>query len=112
MVVLINLEGGPNIASVSLFYSCSVQRSKQINYDLLFEKSKAMKKLHWVSHPRTTSLPKAAEILPPPIIDGPQQTERTEHAHEESGGGERKEKSVLQAKLTKLAIQILATQVC
>lgn len=58
------------------------------------------------SHPRTTSSPKNAEIrAPPPIIDAGPQAERTDTAPEESSG-ERKEKSVLQAKLTKLAIQI------
>lgn len=58
------------------------------------------------SHPRTSGSPKNIEIRTPPIIDnsGSVPAERTETSNEETI--ERKEKSVLQAKLTKLAIQI------
>lgn len=58
------------------------------------------------SHPRVTGSPKNTGMMAPPVIDGsaPVQTERIDSPPEETG--ERKEKSVLQAKLTKLAIQI------
>ncbi|KAK7582784.1 hypothetical protein V9T40_014229 [Parthenolecanium corni] len=59
------------------------------------------------SHPRTASSPKTVDIRAPPAVDGSgpvPSSERAETATEEAP--ERKEKSVLQAKLTKLAIQI------
>lgn len=59
------------------------------------------------SHPRTASSPKTVDIQVPPAVDGSgpvPSSDRPDTAHEEAP--ERKEKSVLQAKLTKLAIQI------
>lgn len=65
------------------------------------------------SHPRTTSSPKPVDgTNRAPVIDGSGPVTTTERSQPEEESSERKEKSVLQAKLTKLAIQIGYAGMC